>query len=63
LLTSPPENLDIARSEEIVDLFEDLRCERGVTVVLATHDPDIARRATMRVLVRDGTLASIEVDR
>jgi len=59
----PTGNLDIARSEEIVDLFEDLRRERGVTVVLATHDPDIARRATMRVLVRDGTLASIEVDR
>lgn len=59
----PTGNLDTARSEEIVDLFEDLRRERGVTVVLATHDPDIARHATVRVLMRDGTLASIEIDR
>lgn len=43
--------------ELVLDLLEKLRRERGLTVVLVTHDPDVAARADRIVRMRDGRLA------
>ena len=43
LADEPTGNLDTATSEEIMDLIQRLNREQSITVVLVTHEPDIAR--------------------
>jgi putative ABC transport system ATP-binding protein len=50
----PTGNLDTARSHEILDLLVRFNEERGLTVVMVTHEADIAAYARRRVLFRDG---------
>jgi len=57
LLDEPTGNLDSDNAAGVVDLLEGLNA-RGITIVLATHDHDVAARATRRIAVRDGRLAS-----
>ncbi|GAB4204192.1 MAG: ABC transporter ATP-binding protein [Roseiflexaceae bacterium] len=57
LADEPTGNLDSAASEEIMALFADLN-RQGITVVLVTHEPDIAAHAARVLVVRDGLLAS-----
>jgi putative ABC transport system ATP-binding protein len=57
LLDEPTGNLDSANAAGVVDLLEGLHA-RGITVVLATHDRDIAARADRQIVVRDGRLAT-----
>jgi putative ABC transport system ATP-binding protein len=54
LADEPTGNLDTARSHEIMKLIEGLRRERGITVVMVTHEEDMARYATRIVRFRDG---------
>jgi putative ABC transport system ATP-binding protein len=53
LADEPTGALDTATSEEIMRIFTDLN-EQGITVVLVTHEPDIAQHAERRILFRDG---------
>ena len=53
LADEPTGNLDTASGEEIVALFEDLVAE-GRTVIVVTHDQDIARSARRIIRLRDG---------
>jgi putative ABC transport system ATP-binding protein len=53
LADEPTGALDTATSEEIMRLFTELN-EGGITVVLVTHEPDIAQFAKRRILFRDG---------
>jgi len=53
LADEPTGALDTATSEEIMRLFEQLN-DQGITVVLVTHEPDIAQYAARRILFRDG---------
>ncbi|WP_338501233.1 ABC transporter ATP-binding protein [Sphingomonas kaistensis] len=53
LADEPTGALDTATSEEIMRLFTELN-ESGITVVLVTHEPDIAQFAKRRILFRDG---------
>jgi putative ABC transport system ATP-binding protein len=53
LADEPTGALDTATSEEIMKLFGQLNDE-GITVVLVTHEPDIAQYAARRILFRDG---------
>jgi len=55
----PTGNLDSHTSEEIVDLFTSLHRE-GRTVVIVTHESEIARRAGREIVLRDG---QVEEDR
>lgn len=53
----PTGNLDSATSAEVLGLLLSLREERGLTIILATHDETVATRCDRIVHVRDGLLA------
>jgi putative ABC transport system ATP-binding protein len=53
LADEPTGNLDSATSEDIMRLFDELH-QSGNTVVLVTHEPDIAEHAWRKVMLRDG---------
>jgi putative ABC transport system ATP-binding protein len=53
LADEPTGNLDSATSEEIMSLFEALHTE-GQTIVLVTHEADIAAHALRQVHLKDG---------
>lgn len=53
LADEPTGNLDQATSGEVLSLFDDLR-EDGLTLIVITHDPDVAARAERRVRITDG---------
>ena len=56
LADEPTGNLDSARSHEIMQLLTRLNRERGLTVVLVTHEDDIAAYAQRRIEFRDGKI-------
>ncbi|MDX2224641.1 MAG: ABC transporter ATP-binding protein [Rhodospirillaceae bacterium] len=56
LADEPTGNLDSARSHEIMQLLDRLNRERGLTVVLVTHEEDIAAYARRRLEFRDGRI-------
>ena len=60
LADEPTGNLDSRTSEEIMGIFQKLNDE-GKTVVLITHEPDIAEHAKRIVTVRDGRIQHDEV--
>ncbi len=56
LADEPTGNLDSRAGEEIIQLLCELRAERGVTLVVATHNPDIAARAPRILELVDGQI-------
>jgi putative ABC transport system ATP-binding protein len=56
LADEPTGNLDTRTGHEVMDLLERLNRERGVAVVIVTHEPEIAQRARRRVHIRDGLI-------
>jgi putative ABC transport system ATP-binding protein len=50
----PTGNLDSKTGEEIMDLLMRLNQERGVTLIMVTHDPDVASRTGRIIRIRDG---------
>jgi putative ABC transport system ATP-binding protein len=58
LADEPTGNLDSESAGVILDLMEHLHRERNITLVLVTHDMAIAARATRRIEMRDGRIAS-----
>src|SRR5262249_41972083 len=52
----PPGTLDSRTSVEVMGIFQRLNRESGLTVVLVTHEPDIAQYASRVVVVRDGRI-------
>ncbi|MFQ5509935.1 MAG: ABC transporter ATP-binding protein [Leptospirillia bacterium] len=58
LADEPTGNLDTATSEEIMTLLVGLNRDAGVTLVLITHEPEVARHAGRVVTVRDGRLTA-----
>ncbi len=55
LADEPTGNLDSATSADIMRLFDELHGQ-GNTVILVTHEPDIAAHARRRVVLRDGRI-------
>jgi len=54
LADEPTGNLDTRTSIEVMDIFQTLNRERGITVLLITHEMDIAEYGTRIVSFRDG---------
>ena len=57
----PTGNLDTKMSIEVMDLFTRLNKELGKTIILITHEPDIAEYAGRLITFRDGQKISDEV--
>lgn len=58
LADEPTGNLDSIRSIEIMELLTSLNRERGITIMMVTHEPDMARYASRTVRFHDGLIAS-----
>ena len=56
LADEPTGNLDSHSGGEILDLFDSLRRDRGVTLVVITHCSEVARRADRTITIRDGRI-------
>ena len=54
LADEPTGNLDSKTSEEIMGIFQRLNRDLGITVVMITHEPDIAAFAGRKILFKDG---------
>ena len=52
----PTGNLDAATGARIIELMTELNVEQGTTLVLVTHDPDLAARAHRVIRLRDGSM-------
>jgi len=56
----PTGNLDSARSVEIMELLVGFNRNRGITILMVTHEPDMAAYATRAIRFRDGHVESDE---
>jgi putative ABC transport system ATP-binding protein len=60
LADEPTGNLDTRSSEEILDIFQRLNREHGITILFVTHEPDIAEHTQRIVHIRDGRISRDE---
>ena len=58
LADEPTGNLDSTTSGEIMALFQQLNVEQGMTIILVTHEPDIAAHARRQIHFKDGLVIS-----
>jgi len=58
LADEPTGNLDSTTSGEIMALFQKLNLEQGMTIILVTHEADIAVHAHRQILFKDGLVIS-----
>lgn len=59
LADEPTANLDLKTGQEIIELFDRLKTERGVTIVTATHDLKMLKRSDRIVWIEDGLIAKV----
>jgi putative ABC transport system ATP-binding protein len=59
LADEPTGNLDTATGHQVIDLLLDVNRRRKTTVVLVTHDAELAQRADTTIALRDGHVVSI----
>jgi len=52
----PTGNLDSRTSKELLEMFQELNRTEGLTLILVTHDPDVARHAQRTIRIKDGLL-------
>ncbi|MCC6126530.1 MAG: ABC transporter ATP-binding protein [Pirellulales bacterium] len=58
LADEPTGNLDSHTSQEVMELVAQLNREEGITVILVTHDREVAERARRQINLRDGAVVS-----
>jgi putative ABC transport system ATP-binding protein len=56
LADEPTGNLDSARSHDIMKLLQNLNREQGLTILMVTHEPDMARYCTRQIVFSDGQI-------
>ena len=62
LADEPTGNLDSKTSREVIGMFKKLNDESGLTVILVTHDQDVARNARRVIVLRDGDVVCDSTD-
>ncbi len=58
LADEPTGNLDSRTSQEILEMFQQLNRDEGITIVLVTHDPGVAGHAQRAIRIRDGLISN-----
>ena len=58
LADEPTGNLDSATSNEIMSLFQRLNADQKITIIIVTHEPDIAEHTKRQIVFRDGQVIS-----
>lgn len=58
----PTGNLDSKTSREVIALFRDLNERNGITVILVTHDQNVAKYAKRTIVLRDGQIVCDTTD-
>jgi putative ABC transport system ATP-binding protein len=56
LADEPTGNLDSHTSREIMDLFQSLNRDDGITIILVTHDQEVAKHARRAIVIHDGQI-------
>ena len=56
LADEPTGNLDSRTGKEILEIFHRLNVEQGITILLVTHDPEVARYADRVIRIADGRI-------
>ena len=59
LADEPTGNLDTATGDQIIEMLKDLN-EQGKTIIMVTHEPDIAEHAKKILVMKDGVIESIK---
>ncbi|NUM42061.1 MAG: ABC transporter permease [Leptospiraceae bacterium] len=59
----PTGNLDTKTSEEILNIFRELNESEGVTIILVTHDTNVANHAKRVITIKDGIIESDRISR
>ncbi len=60
LADEPTGNLDTKTGKEIMDIFKRLNQEKNITIILVTHEPELAKIALRRLHLRDGQIIKAE---
>ena len=61
LADEPTGNLDVKSGQGIIDLFQKLCEEDGMSILMVTHDPSLASMADRMLLLRDGVTAASDI--
>ncbi len=61
LADEPTGNLDTKTSHEIISIFQKLNLEKGITVIIVTHEPDVAAFTRRNIIFRDGRVAEDKI--
>ena len=56
LADEPTGNLDSVSGQEVMDLLKELNRERGLTVLLVSHDPEVSAQARRVITLHDGLI-------
>jgi putative ABC transport system ATP-binding protein len=62
LADEPTGNLDSKTSEEIMAIFTNLNKEKGITIIMVTHEHDIGAYANKRIIMKDGQIIKEETN-
>jgi ABC-type lipoprotein export system ATPase subunit len=62
LADEPTGNLDSRTSRDVMQIFRELNEDRGITIVLVTHEQEVARHARRWIVLRDGLIVADTTD-
>ena len=62
LADEPTGNLDTVTGSEVMALLREMNAEQGITLIVVTHDPDVAAFADRIVRLRDGEIVGVDGD-